>query len=44
MMTSSEGPPFLVLPRAPPTLNPPLITTHQNSVKPAQNVTMQSSK
>jgi len=25
MMTSSEGPPFLVLPRAPPTLNPPLL-------------------
>ena len=25
MMTSSEGLPFLVLPRAPPTLNPPLI-------------------
>jgi len=24
MMTSSAGPPFLVLPRAPPTLNPPL--------------------
>ena len=24
MMTSSEGPPFLVLSRAPPTLNPPL--------------------
>jgi len=24
MMTSSEGPPCLVLPRAPPTLNPPL--------------------
>jgi len=27
MMTSSEGPPFLVLPRAPPTLNPPLVIT-----------------
>ena len=26
MMTSSEEPPFLVLPRAPPTLNPPLPT------------------
>jgi len=26
MMTSSEGPPFFVLPRAPPTLNPPLTT------------------
>jgi len=25
MMTSSEGPPFLVLPRAPLTLNPPLL-------------------
>ena len=25
MMTSSEGPPFLVLPRAPATLNPPLV-------------------
>ena len=24
MMTSSESPPCLVLPRAPPTLNPPL--------------------
>jgi len=29
MMTSSEGPPFLVLPRPPPTLNPPLFTTIQ---------------
>jgi len=25
MMTSSEVPPFLVLPRPPPTLNPPLV-------------------
>jgi len=38
MMTSSEGP-FLVLPRAPPTLNPPLATMHKYilSIENAKN-------
>ena len=32
MMTSSDGPPFLVLPRAPPTLNPPLTARQQSDL------------